>query len=136
MRLFACYSLFMYQEFILMLSARVIGKETSRHLLKCLKCNRYLSENTLQGHLPFLPYLKKTRCTINSELEELQHLLDLPLQARLYEWRKDNTNLRNTQMQEWAAQRSEAHGGNVLYLDFNHLATTENAPQGIGSMNW
>ena len=57
-------------------------------------------------------------------------------QARLFEWKKDNTLLRNQEMREWAAARSEAQGGNVLYLDFDHISTTEDAPTGVGSMNW
>ena len=39
-------------------------------------------------------------------------------------------------MKEWVAARSEAMGGNVLYLDFEHLAKAENAPQAVGSLNW
>ncbi len=58
------------------------------------------------------------------------------MQERLWGWKSDNAQIRNWKMKEWVAARSEAMGGNVLYLDFEHLAKAENAPQAVGSLNW
>lgn len=58
------------------------------------------------------------------------------LQVRIFGENKENDLVRNEKMRQWAETRREEQGGNVHFVDFDHIAHSNNAPQGVGSLNW
>ena len=68
---------------------------------------------------------------------ERNFYVDFFLQTRIFGDKGNNGQVRNEKMRQWVAtQRGELAADNVHFVDFDRMARSENAPVGVGSLNW